>query len=80
MAVNETLTSSRTASTAPSGPGWTAIVVNAPSTRSRFSKADAQRLRTAAENGHRPEAAGALRAALTGVRCARARSARTCAD
>ena len=51
-----------------------AIVVNAVYPE-RFSKADAERLRTAAENGHRPEAVGALRAALTEYE--RARSQRT---
>jgi anion-transporting ArsA/GET3 family ATPase len=56
------------------GTGLDAIVVNAVYPE-RFSKADAERLRTAAENGHRPEAAGALRAALTEYE--RARSQRT---
>jgi hypothetical protein len=56
------------------GTGLDAIVVNAVYPE-RFSKADAERLRTAAENGHRPEATGALRAALTEYE--RARSQRT---
>jgi hypothetical protein len=56
------------------GNGLDAIVVNAVYPE-RFSKADAERLRTAAANGHRPEAAGALRAALTEYE--RARSQRT---
>jgi anion-transporting ArsA/GET3 family ATPase len=56
------------------GTGLDAIVVNAVYPE-RFSKADAERLRAAAGNGHRPEAAGALRAALTEYE--RARSQRT---
>jgi anion-transporting ArsA/GET3 family ATPase len=56
------------------GTGLDAIVVNAVYPE-RFSKADAERMRTAAENGHRPEAVGALRAALTEYE--RARSQRT---
>jgi anion-transporting ArsA/GET3 family ATPase len=56
------------------GTGLDAIVVNAVYPE-RFSKADAERLRTAADNGHRPEAVGALRAALTEYE--RARSQRT---
>jgi anion-transporting ArsA/GET3 family ATPase len=56
------------------GTGLDAIVVNAVYPE-RFSKADAERLRTAAENGHRPEAVGALRAALAEYE--RARSQRT---
>lgn len=56
------------------GTGLDAIVVNAVYPE-RFSKADAERLRAAAGNGNRPEAAGALRAALTEYE--RARSQRT---
>jgi anion-transporting ArsA/GET3 family ATPase len=53
------------------GTGLDAIVVNAVYPE-RFSKADAERLRAAAENGHRPDAAGALSAALTEYERARA--------
>jgi anion-transporting ArsA/GET3 family ATPase len=73
MPVNETLELEDRLESAI-GTGLDAIVVNAVYPE-RFSKADAERLRTAAENGHRPEAVGALRAALTEYE--RARSQRT---
>jgi anion-transporting ArsA/GET3 family ATPase len=73
MPVNETLELEERLHGAV-GTGLDAIVVNAVYPE-RFSKADAERLRTAAHNGHRPEAASALRAALTGYE--RARSQRT---
>jgi anion-transporting ArsA/GET3 family ATPase len=56
------------------GTSLDAIVVNAVYPE-RFSKAEAERLREAAKNGHRPEEAAALRAALTEYE--RARSQRT---
>ena len=73
MPVNETLELEERLRGAV-GTGLDAIVVNAVYPE-RFSKADAERLRTAAENGHQPEAVGALRAALTEYE--RARSQRT---
>ena len=73
MPVNETLELEERLHGAV-GTALDAIVVNAVYPE-RFSKADAERLRAAAENGHRPEAVGALRAALTEYE--RARSQRT---
>jgi anion-transporting ArsA/GET3 family ATPase len=73
MPVNETLELEEHLEAAV-GTGLDAIVVNAVFPE-RFSKADAERLRAAADNGHRPEAAPALRAALTEYE--RARSQRT---
>jgi anion-transporting ArsA/GET3 family ATPase len=70
MPVNETLELERRLPEAV-GTGLAAIVVNGMWPE-RFSAADAEAMRTASENGLRPEAAGTLRAALTAHQRARA--------
>jgi anion-transporting ArsA/GET3 family ATPase len=70
MPVNETLELEQRLQSAV-GAGLDAIVVNAVYPE-RFSKAEAERLREVAGNGHRPEAIGALRAALSEYERARA--------
>ncbi len=70
MPVNETLELERRLPEAV-GIGLEAIVVNALWPE-RFSAADAETLRAASEDGHRPEAAAALRAALSAHERARA--------
>jgi hypothetical protein len=62
MPVNETLELDARLDAAV-GRGLDAIVVNGVWPE-RFSAADVKRLRAASRNGHDPEAAGALRAAL----------------
>jgi anion-transporting ArsA/GET3 family ATPase len=69
MPVNETLELERRLPDAV-GHGLDAIVVNGVWPE-RFTASDADALRAASENGHHPEAAAALRAALTGHERAR---------
>ena len=71
MPVNETLDLERRLPAAAGGVGLEAIVVNALWPE-RFSAADAEQLRNASVDGHSPQAAAALRAALAAHGRARA--------